>query len=127
MNSKHTLLIDDNEVDNYISQHIILKSKMSEKVTVKSSALEALEYLHTLKSNPEESPDLIFLDIRMPEMDGFGFLDEFNKFPDAIKNHCIIYMLTSSNDSNDITKSLQYPIVKKYLNKPLSMSILQSL
>lgn len=127
MKKQHVLLIDDNEVDNYISKYIFTKSQMAEKITIKSSAIEALKLLEELKGNSAEFPDLIFLDIRMPLMDGFQFLDEFMKFDEALKNHCSVIMLTSSSDQEDIKKALQYTVVKKYLTKPLTLKMLENL
>ena len=122
---KHVLLIDDNEIDSYIAQHIIVKNKMPQKISVKSSAIEALEFLATLRNNREEFPDYIFLDIQMPEMNGFGFLDEFNKFPNVLIGHCNVIMLTSSGHERDRKHSFQYPCVKKFITKPLSFDLLE--
>lgn len=127
MKKKHVLLIDDNEIDNYVSKHVVSHSKMAEKISVKGSAIEALEYLEKVKGNADEFPDFIFLDIRMPQMDGFGFLDEFIKFPEVIHNQCSLAILTSSSDQGDINRAMQYPVVKKYLTKPLSIEKLESL
>ncbi|MBK5284512.1 MAG: response regulator [Bacteroidia bacterium] len=127
MEIKHALLIDDNEIDNYIAKHIITKSNMAEKITVKTSANDALQYLAALKTNPSEFPDIIFLDIRMPEMDGFGFLDEFKNFPQAINNQCAVVMLTSSSHQKDIDHASQYSVVIKYLNKPLDQVMLENI
>jgi CheY-like chemotaxis protein len=127
MKKKHVLLIDDNEIDNYVSKHVVSHSKMAEKISVKGSAIEALEYLETVKGNADEFPDFIFLDIRMPQMDGFGFLEEFIKFPEVINNQCSVAMLSSSSDQGDIDRAMQYPVVKKYLTKPLSIEKLESL
>src|SRR5680860_202055 len=120
----HVLLIEDNEIDNYITKHVITKSKKAQKINVQNSAIDALEFLETLKNNPEEFPDIIFLDIQMPEMDGFGFLEAFKKYPEGIHAQCKVIMLTSSNDPKDINRSLQYPFVKKFLTKPLLFSML---
>ncbi len=122
---KHVLLIDDNEIDRYIAQHIIDKNTMPQKISVKSSAIEALEFLAILKTNGEEFPDYIFLDIRMPEMNGFGFLEEFNKISKVFISHCIVIMLTSSNHERDHKHSFQYPCIKKFITKPLSFDLLE--
>lgn len=127
MKKKHILLIDDNETDNFISNYFVEKSKIAEKITVKGSALEAMEYLEKLKGNSEEFPDFIFLDLSMPKMDGFDFLDQFMKFPEAINNKCSVAILTSSNDKEDIARASQYPVVKKYFIKPLRLEDLNNL
>jgi CheY-like chemotaxis protein len=124
---KSIILIDDSEMDNYISEYIIAQSKITEKISVFNSAIEALEYLGTLQSNQQEFPEVIFLDINMPDMDDFGFLDEFSKFSDTLLNRTSIFMLTSSDDPNDIKRALKYPVVKKYFTKPLSKDILNQL
>lgn len=127
MKLKHILLIDDNDMDNYISNYIINKNNVTEKITMKTSAIDALEYLNTLQTNPKEFPDLIFLDIRMPVMDGFDFLEEFIKFPQAINKQCDVVILSSSNHQKDIDRALQYSVVKKYFTKPLELSMLEDL
>ncbi len=127
MELKHVLLIDDNEIDTFVSKHIVMNSKMAEKITVKNSAVEALAYLSGLVENSEDFPDTIFLDISMPVIDGFGFLDQYSKFPEDVIKKPHIFMLTSSNDSNDIERVSKIPFVKKYLNKPMSLAMLKGL
>ena len=121
---KHVLLIDDNTIDNYIAKTIISKRGAAAKTSVMISAIDALEYLETLKNNSEEFPDAIFLDIQMPEMDGFGFLEEFKVFPASIIAKTAVFMLTSSSDPEDIKRSREYSVVKKYYSKPLNERIL---
>ena len=87
----------------------------------------ALRFLDGIRNAPEQIPDYIFLDIRMPEMDGFGFLEEYLLLPNALKEHCIIFMLTSSGDQKDVEKAAQYSYVKKFLRKPLDQAILKGL
>lgn len=125
MKRKHILLIDDNEIDNYVTNHIVTKSQLAEKITTKNSAIVALEYLKSLEENATEFPELIFLDIKMPIMDGFGFLDELIKLSSIIEKKCAVVMLSSSNDQNDIDRAMQYSIVKKFFTKPLRLEALQ--
>lgn len=118
------MLIDDTEEDLYVLNYILTKHGMAEKITIRTSPVEALGYLTQSQFNPREFPDLIFLDIRMPAMNGFEFLDEFIKFPEAIKKKCDVIILTSSNDQRDIKRASEYPVVRKYLTKPLELTML---
>lgn len=124
MKTKHVMLIDDNDIDNYITRHVVSKSGIADKISIKNSAVEALQYLKTVKDDFEQFPDLIFLDISMPIMDGFGFLNELIKFPKAIENLCNVVMLTSSNNTNDVERAMQYSVVKEYFVKPLKMDMI---
>lgn len=127
MKAKTILLIDDSEVDNYITKQLLLKNDVTENIVVHSSAVDALSYLDGISNEHEQIPDYIFLDIRMPEMDGFEFLDEYKLLPDSIKNKCIIYMLSSSGDPNDVARARQYSYVKTFLRKPLDGIVLKEL
>jgi CheY-like chemotaxis protein len=128
MKVKNILLIDDNEIDQYITMHILLKQKAAENIVVQSSTFDALIYMEgILRNSPGQIPEYIFLDVRIPEMDGFGFLDEFTKFPEAIIKYCSVVILTSSSDPKDIERAMKYPVVKKYFEKSLSVEMLNSL
>lgn len=128
----HTImLIDDNEIDNLINQKIIESSSICKHIFTHTSGKSAIEFLKNMEkiaSRVENVlPEIIFLDIDMPLMDGFQFLDEFNKLSNETKKYCHIVMLTSSINPQDMNKSKKYDYVKKYVNKPLTQDSLKKL
>jgi response regulator RpfG family c-di-GMP phosphodiesterase len=115
------VLIDDDSVFNFLGERVIKKSGLANNITLFSTAKEALIYFAESKEN--NSDDIIFLDIRMPEMDGFQFLAEFEKLD---YSGIEIHMLTSSLDERDKLKVAIYPFVKGFYSKPLNNEILES-
>jgi CheY-like chemotaxis protein len=113
------MVIDDNQIDLYIAEMVMTTTQFAEKVICVSSAREALAYLEPLDEKPDELPGLIFLDINMPEMTGFDFLNEYQHLPENIRKKCIIMMLTTSLDENDRKQAEDNQFVKRFLNKPL--------
>lgn len=125
------MLIDDNEIDNLINQKMIEAANIAEHIYIHTGARSAIEFLRNLEKLDKETenvmPEVIFLDIDMPLMDGFQFLDEFDKLSEGTKKKCKVVMLTSSINPQDVNKSKRYSYVKKYINKPLSQDNLANL
>ncbi len=121
------MLIDDNELDNFVNKKMIESDSFAGATTIHASAHSALAYLKKSTESPHLIPDLIFLDIMMPQMDGFGFLDEFDKLADVVKTKCKIVMLSTSDSFKDLNRANQNKYVKRFLNKPLSTQTLAAL
>lgn len=120
MNLDIVVLIDDSDIDCMVNKRVIEKAGLSSSVVTKNSAQSAYEYLLEIASSKVELiPDVVFLDIRMPEMDGFGFLELFENLPESIHAKSKIVMLSSSIDSEDYKKAMDNRFVKQFLNKPL--------
>ena len=123
---RNVLLVDDNEIDNFINERIINSSSFCEQVVVRNSADGALAYLKEIEGTASKIPDIIFLDLNMPVKDGFGFLADFALLSDAIKKHAKVIVLSSSISPEDINKASTNPFVYKYINKPLSEKYLEA-
>lgn len=121
------LLVDDNDTDNFINQRIIELAGFSKNIVVKNSGKSALEYLQQEENNLENLPDLIFLDINMPIVDGFVFLIEFEQFSEAVKNKCKVCVLSSSDNHRDIERITSNEFVVDFVTKPLSVETLNGL
>jgi CheY-like chemotaxis protein len=121
------MLVDDNELDNFINKKLLENEKFAEAVLVHQSAQSAIDELNKLQNSPEQLPQIIFLDIMMPHMDGFGFLDEFGKLNDGIKKKCKIIMLSTSESFKDLNRANQSRYVYKFLNKPLNKLVLDAI
>lgn len=127
---RSVMLIDDNEIDNLINQKMIESAEIAQHIYTHTGAKSAIEFLRNLEKlelADQVLPDIIFLDIDMPLMDGFQFLDEFEKLSLATKKKCRIVMLTSSINPQDFNRSKKYLNVKLYLNKPLTYESIVSL
>lgn len=121
------MLVDDNDTDNFISRRIIEITKFSEEVIVKNSGKGALDYLDENKEKPDALPDIIFLDINMPIVDGFVFLYEYEKFGNTVKDKCRVIILSSSDNKRDIDKIVNNDYVIKFVTKPLTEKTLEEI
>jgi CheY-like chemotaxis protein len=118
------MLVDDNPHDNFFHERVIKKSDSAIIVIEKQSGLEALEYIKSKKENKTNLPDLIFLDINMPGMNGWDFLKEYEQFDKELQSRVIVIMLTSSDNHDDVARAKAWSFVSDYITKPLTEEIL---
>ncbi|WP_205504221.1 response regulator [Rufibacter psychrotolerans] len=114
------LLVDDDDTTNFVNKRLLTKLGVAKEILVKKNGAEALEYLQDSAKEGVAYPDLIFLDIKMPVMDGFRFLDEYHSQNLSQNNSMIILMLTSSASFYDLERLKGYDSVKKHFSKALT-------
>jgi CheY-like chemotaxis protein len=117
---KTILLIDDDEATNYIHTMIIEDAHFAENIVVMDSAIEALKYLTTTVDGKYPQPDLIFLDINMPAMDGWTFMQKYSTLDLNQQAKTIIVMLSTSLNPSDKEKADTIPLISGFMSKPLS-------
>lgn len=115
--TKHVLIIDDDDLSNFVTRKTLECYDLVDKTTTFDDPVEALDFL----KNSDVKPDIILLDIKMPVMNGFEFIEEFNK----LKCDSTIFILSSSVYSKDKDKAKDKGI--KYMSKPLKASMFQKL
>ncbi len=120
---KTCLLIDDNYIDNFVTRKILESGNFAEKIIVQQSPQDAL----TALQQGLVKPDVIFLDIRMPAMTGFEFLEEYDKLDLNLENPVKIFMLSSSLDPTDMHNSRNSRHVAQFIHKPLTYEALEEL
>ncbi len=133
MNSKlkGVLLIDDDEPTNFLHKHVLKRSKCTENIFVVNDGKEALDFLTCsgkydyLESYPEI--DLILLDINMPRMSGWDFLEEYKKLPEDHKGQIIIIMLTTSLNIEEREKAESMKEISGFKNKSLTSDMIQEI
>lgn len=122
---KKVVLIDDDQINNFVCETIIKSENFAERVVSYEWAEDALNNLKQIaEQTPAEFPDLIFLDINMPGMDGWRFLEEYRKLPETVTSRCSLFMLSSAVDREDIICAKTHAEVRDFFSKPLSPEIL---
>ena len=122
------LLVDDDEINNFISIKLIKKALLNTEIMACLHGRYAIEQLLEIQAkDPSKLPDYILLDINMPIMNGWEFLDEYTRLNIDPLGKTKVYIISSSVFSNDINKARSYPVVKDFISKPLNVDKIKEL
>jgi len=118
-------LVDDDKIYQFTAKKTLESMGVGENISVYFDGQQAIQFIQNNLSEPENLPDVIFLDINMPVMDGWQFVDEFRKLnlPKKIR----LYMVSSSVDEADVQRSRQYAVIEDYIMKPVGRNRFQEL
>lgn len=122
---KHVLIIDDDPINNLICEKVLERADFAEKVSSFLSAVDALDWLLTEATAGRGAVDVIFLDINLPLMDGWDFLEQLQqRRPDF---RALIFILSSSVSLEDQQKAIEHPLIHSFILKPLTLEKLAEL
>ena len=121
MNKINTFcIVDDDDIFKFTTSVLLKKTDLVNKIIVFSNGLKAINFLKDEMGNKENIPDVLFLDINMPVMDGWEFLEEYLLIKPMMPKTVVIYMVSSSVDEKDILKAKSISALSGYLVKPIS-------
>ncbi|MFP2996538.1 response regulator [Spongiivirga sp. MCCC 1A20706] len=118
-------IIDDDNTYVHLISTLIKMKNLTEELLIFNNGQEAMDYFEKAVENNaiEDLPQVIFLDLNMPVMNGWQFLEQFDK---KKCNNCSLYVVSSSINPNDMNRAKQFPTVKDYITKPLEISTLEA-
>jgi len=122
MKVKKVLLVDDDDTFIFLASTSINKLELNISIETFSDGQKAINYLKLSADSDENIPELIFVDINMPYLDGWGFFNEFLKLKSEFKKEVIVYLVSSSDDPIDLDKAKELENEIGYLVKPVSKS-----
>lgn len=117
-------LVDDDAIFQFITIRTIQNIPFQSPILQFSNGEEALKHMNKHADSPDQLPDIILLDINMPLIDGWMFLDAFDELKNKLSKPICIYMISSSIDPSDINRAKENPNVKDYLIKPIALDVL---
>lgn len=121
MNKINTFcIVDDDDIYQFTTSVLLKKTDLVNKIIVFSNGLKAINFLKEEMGNKENIPDVLFLDINMPVMDGWEFLEEYLLIKPMMPKTVVIYLVSSSVDEKDVLKAKSISALSGYLVKPIS-------
>lgn len=120
-------VIDDDSIARLMSEVMIFNYKIAKKTITFEHGKAALDYFKLFKNQPEMLPELILLDINMPVMNGWGFIQRFAKLAPDLSRKVVIYLVSSSIDPNDHSRASELELISGFVIKPVSKSALENM
>lgn len=120
-------IIDDDPMTSFYIKRLAELGELAGIISIYNKAQGAVDYLLHHKKSPEHLPDIILLDIYMPELDGWGFLEEFQKIAGQLSKRIEVYIISSSYHHKDVSRAKRIPEVKDYLQKPVTLEVLREI
>ncbi len=114
------LLVEDDPITTILTKKVITACNADTELVCTKNGQEALDYLSAQNAGTLILPDIILLDLNMPVLDGWGFLDNFRKHINTYTKKVALYICTSSTAPRDIMKAREYQFVKDFITKPLN-------
>lgn len=121
------LMIDDNHIEHLILQRMLESYKLFNNTEHSLSAKVVIDDIKKNSSDADNLPDIIFLDLQMPEFNGWDFLNKFKKLYPLLKKKIDVFILSSSINPEDELKTQEYPFVKAFFSKPMKKDTLINL
>jgi CheY-like chemotaxis protein len=120
-------LIDDDHIFVYGAKRLMREINFAEELSVFQNGQDAMDYFESNSQHTEHLPSIIFLDLNMPVMNGWEFLDAFLNIPGISSREISIYIMSSSVDPRDLERIQAHPYIKNYILKPLTSEDLEGL
>jgi len=117
------MLVDDNKIDNFFHERVIRKNNAAKIILTKDSGFDAIAYLKRGKEVVQ--PDVIFLDINMPGMNGWEFIEHYKSLDETLQNSMIVVMLSTSDNPDDRELAKTHQILSDFKTKPLTKEMLE--
>jgi CheY-like chemotaxis protein len=128
MNKLNTVcVIDDDKIYSFAIKHIINRSGITENIILFHNGRVAMDFFHQQVQEQHSLPDVILLDLNMPVLDGWQFLEEFETIKTSLKKTIPIYIVSSSIDEEEHSRAKAIESVNDFITKPITVSILQKI
>jgi CheY-like chemotaxis protein len=120
-------IIDDDPMSSFYIKRLAELGELAHIITIHNKAQGAIDYLMEHKKSDDHLPEVILLDIYMPVLDGWGFLERYNEIKGELSRKISIYIISSSNHPKDYSKAEEFADVQAYFEKPVTIDILKEM